>query len=490
MDNLFGDESDSDGSSEAGNEATLKPPNSKPNDESGTEEEPVKEEDANPDSGTAPAAATQNEPVLEDTDESDVEFNDDNVVEGRTKTKKERERERALQKERDRLEKQKFHPYSLDDEDEEKEEDTEKIEEKPPRHISVLDIAAPIPTKFNNKSDKEVTMHMTKLPNFVNINPEAYDNVTYDPEEEEQTFNGYVHNIMRWRYIQDPNTGELVRDEQGKLKRESNSRVVKWSDGSLTLHVGTEVFEFDSFPKRATKSSIKSNCTTDTYNPKFPTQFPGNGYLYLSQKANSTTDQKPLGTVLECMGPIESKLIPKPSLRSEAHKNLTLAVRQRNQRGSKIAEYVTQVDPEQLTHDRIKNKEDLMKSRGTPRTGRSSTARGSRRRPNRKFYRDEDAGNYDTVNIRHMKNGMMDEEEDDYDNMRVESDSENDEWNQKKRYKKKSRFAEDTRSALSEDEEDDLDVTMDGGESESDEDFNINSRKRKSRSKFIDDDDE
>lgn len=39
---------------------------------------------------------------------------------------------------------------------------------------------------------------------------------------------------MRWR---------TVFDKEGNAVRESNARMVKWSDGSMSLHLGSEIFD-------------------------------------------------------------------------------------------------------------------------------------------------------------------------------------------------------------------------------------------------------
>lgn len=433
-------------------------------------------------------------------DDDDNEFNEEEAaVSGRQKTEEELQREREME-EAKRVEEDPDAAAAA------MEEEQEKL--APPRKLTVLDIPRPIPSSSSSSDNKsatlvsknspKVTMHMTKLPNIVNINTEPYDKELYLPEEEEREFNGYVHNMIRWRYKKDPTTGELLRDERGKLLRESNARIVKWSDGSMTLHVGTETFEVDSL------GSILNNHPKSKFPQKQPPPkniFPGmNGYLYLSQKATLSETNQSMGTVLECMGPIQSKLVPRPSLKSEAHKNLTLAVRQRNMKKSRIAEYVTQVDPEKAANERIKNRDDLHRNKtggGTSR--RSIGSRGSmgsaggriHRRPNRKFYnRDDDLGNYDSVNIKHLKNGIDD---DDYGNMNQESDSEDDAaWRNRKRYKKKNWAEEETRNRSDDDDED-----MDEGAEEDDvpnsdsddEDFNLN-RKRKKRENLFEDDDD
>lgn len=43
-----------------------------------------------------------------------------------------------------------------------------------------------------------------------------------------------VENTIRWRE---------VFDRDGNLIKESNARVIKWSDGSMSLHLGSEIFD-------------------------------------------------------------------------------------------------------------------------------------------------------------------------------------------------------------------------------------------------------
>lgn len=43
-----------------------------------------------------------------------------------------------------------------------------------------------------------------------------------------------VENTIRWRYSQ---------DESGNEIRESNARIVKWSDGTMSLYLGGEIFD-------------------------------------------------------------------------------------------------------------------------------------------------------------------------------------------------------------------------------------------------------
>ena len=43
-----------------------------------------------------------------------------------------------------------------------------------------------------------------------------------------------VENTIRWRYS---------TDESGNEIRESNARLVKWSDGTMSLYLGSEIFD-------------------------------------------------------------------------------------------------------------------------------------------------------------------------------------------------------------------------------------------------------
>jgi len=43
-----------------------------------------------------------------------------------------------------------------------------------------------------------------------------------------------VENTIRWRE---------VFDNDGNVVKESNARVIKWSDGSMSLHLGSEIFD-------------------------------------------------------------------------------------------------------------------------------------------------------------------------------------------------------------------------------------------------------
>lgn len=346
-----------------------------------------------------------------------------------------------------------------------------------PKKLTVLDTKHPT---------SDTTMHITKLPNVVGIQPEPFDVDSFVPEQEEKEYNGYVHNMIRWRYKKDKD-GNLVRDADGRLMRESNARLVKWEDGSITLHVGSEVFVVD---QRESGSS----------------GYPGlNGYLYLSQKAtfakndddDDDHDEQPGGTVLECMGPMVSKLTVRPSsLQSAAHKALTVAVRQKTTKRATIAEYVTQEDPEKIKEERIRQKTDLDKAQARKNTSSSSrhySSGGTRRTPgmNRRYMEEED-GNYDSVNIRDLKrrNLTADDEMMDYGDDDSDDDNDDDDvgWSKGKLAAMRSNKKRARREVDDDDDgEEEFGV---GGDDSDDEELVAQKKPKKAQTNIFDDDDD
>uniref|UniRef100_A0A3P8UGY1 RNA polymerase-associated protein LEO1 n=1 Tax=Amphiprion percula TaxID=161767 RepID=A0A3P8UGY1_AMPPE len=91
-------------------------------------------------------------------------------------------------------------------------------------------------------------LYFVKLPNFLSVEPRPFDPQYYEDEfEDEEMLDEEgrtrlklkVENTIRWR---------VKRDEEGNETRESNARIVKWSDGSMSLHLGNEVFDVYKAP--------------------------------------------------------------------------------------------------------------------------------------------------------------------------------------------------------------------------------------------------
>ncbi|KAJ1638566.1 Leo1-like protein-domain-containing protein [Pavlovales sp. CCMP2436] len=94
------------------------------------------------------------------------------------------------------------------------------IPRAPPLHLSIPQLPRPKPGR----------LCYARLPNILGVEARPFDANSYDPDEEAKR--GTVReNVVRWRYGQ---------NSAGEAARESNTRLVRWSDGSLTLHVGAE----------------------------------------------------------------------------------------------------------------------------------------------------------------------------------------------------------------------------------------------------------
>lgn len=88
-------------------------------------------------------------------------------------------------------------------------------------------------------------LYLAKLPSFLDVNSSPYDPDTVLAEiqqateesannDEKMTKKRSLVNTIRWRYEQ---------ESEGDYKRVSNARFVKWSDGSMSLQVGEELFD-------------------------------------------------------------------------------------------------------------------------------------------------------------------------------------------------------------------------------------------------------
>lgn len=128
-------------------------------------------------------------------------------------------------------------------------------------------------------------------------------------------------NTIRWRE-------DL--DDEGNARKESNARMVRWSDGSMSLHLGNEIF--------------------DVY--KQPLQGDHN-HLFIRQ-----------GTGLQGQAVFRTKLTFRPySTESFTHKKMTMSLADRSQKTSGI-KILTQVgfDPDANRYAKLKKEEEQLRA--------------------------------------------------------------------------------------------------------------------------------
>lgn len=129
-----------------------------------------------------------------------------------------------------------------------------------------------------------------------------------------------VSNTIRWREYM---------DDFGTMIRESNARMVKWSDGSMSLHLGNEIFDV-----------YKQSLTGD------------HNHLFIRQ-----------GTGLQGQAVFRTKLTFRPhSTESFTHKKMTMSLADRSQKTSGI-KILTQVgyDPDTDRLQNLKKEEEKLR---------------------------------------------------------------------------------------------------------------------------------
>ena len=84
-----------------------------------------------------------------------------------------------------------------------------------------------------------------RVPKFV-----AFEQSPWDPDKPQKEYDeGQA--VLRWRLEKDILTGESMLDENNKPKWTSNGRLVKWSDGSMQLIVGSERYDIVERPMKS-----------------------------------------------------------------------------------------------------------------------------------------------------------------------------------------------------------------------------------------------
>ncbi|KAI6240422.1 hypothetical protein M3Y99_00474500 [Aphelenchoides fujianensis] len=185
-----------------------------------------------------------------------------------------------------------------------------------------------------------------RLPNFLSIDPSPFDERTYHLEvDEEEALNEEgqsrmklkVENTIRWRNVHDPETGEV--------KRESNAKIVKWSDGSMSLYMGAEIFEIQDQPSLA------------------------NIHLYTRLDQNLTAQS-----------PFARKFTFRPhSTETLTHRKMTLSMADKSNRTQKV-KMVTDVgmNPEKDRKEKVRREEEKMRADNRKQAARRRTRERNR----------------------------------------------------------------------------------------------------------------
>ncbi|GAA5827503.1 hypothetical protein JCM11251_003837 [Rhodosporidiobolus azoricus] len=218
---------------------------------------------------------------------------------------------------------------------------------------------------------------LARLPGFLQIAPNPYDEGTWQPEdgedekpveeEEGSQSQGDVkpkinggrgrvpdENVVRWRW---------TKNELQQVIKQSNARIVRWSDGTLSLQLGSELFDLTlALDHSAVVSSALP--VPPTQNPAAsltPTTFDSaraHGLTYLTARHAYN------GHMFEAQASIYGTIGMRPAaLTSRTHKKLAGAIASRNalNKGKSTIKFTATQDPERARAEREKKEAERAK---------------------------------------------------------------------------------------------------------------------------------
>lgn len=202
-----------------------------------------------------------------------------------------------------------------------------------------------------------------RMPTFVKMDSKPFHPDTYiGPEHEEDdshhnesireksmSIKLKVENTVRWRW---------TKDELGQDKRQSNSRVIRWSDGSLSLRLGKELFDITKTVD--TSGGIVRQSLGGTQPSQASQSQPAASQNILSNSRSQgltyLVAQHKRSEVLQAEAVVTGYMTLRPTgMQSETHRMLVRAVGQKH---NKVARLRMAPDP---TMDPEREKMELMK---------------------------------------------------------------------------------------------------------------------------------
>ncbi|KII85836.1 hypothetical protein PLICRDRAFT_31416 [Plicaturopsis crispa FD-325 SS-3] len=228
-------------------------------------------------------------------------------------------------------------------------------------HQVQADVSFPnIPRPHSSNGDHWVI----RMPNYVTVDSKPYHPDTYmGPEQDDDesiqaetlreksnVIKLKVENTVRWRW---------VKDKSGRDQKQSNSRVIRWSDGSLSLRLGKELFDINQsidtsggIARQSFGGSQSSQSQVLSSQPPPTPATPGNK----SQGLTYLVAQHKRAQVLQSEALVTGFMSLRPTgMQSETHRMLVRAVGQKH---NKVARLRMAPDP---TVDPEREVQELMK---------------------------------------------------------------------------------------------------------------------------------
>jgi len=245
---------------------------------------------------------------------------------------------------------------------------TEQIREQKRRSTSQ---SADIQEFYENPyPPKDTSLIRVKLPNILSIQPKPFDPITFNDDELFEDRSGVVglESVIRWRW---------VKDKYGELLRESNAKIYKWSDGSMYLHLGTEILEVNEHDL-------------------------GGEHAYIFSRSQPS--------ILSCHGRIDKKITLRPrNASSKFHNRLTKTMAEVSKKVTRVRLVSTTADPEKEKARLELQEEERIKSIQKLETGRQSVL-NKYRVTNDYLEREEEY--HEDEDLENKNNESIDEEKD------------------------------------------------------------------------------
>lgn len=168
---------------------------------------------------------------------------------------------------------------------------------------------------------------LARIPNFLNIQNAGFDRERFEEDDKSLPSNANSSNTIRWRWHQ---------DQSGQTIAQSNSRVIKWSDGSLSLQVGKEIYDMNL------NEDVKTASSSEPSNPR--------QYAYLHHEKNEIV----MGdTVING----QLNFVP-PSLASSVHKKYASTVNDKHFKAAKMKMVDKETESKDPEKELLKKMED------------------------------------------------------------------------------------------------------------------------------------
>lgn len=199
------------------------------------------------------------------------------------------------------------------------------------------------------RAPKGSTSYVTKMPNILRVVPTAYTKASIAEEMAHPSDETLYRNYVRWRYKRNDDDGRVLVDHKtGLPMRESNSKLVQWEDGTLTMFVGKEALHLTR-QKLANSFLFVNEMSSDR--PDF-------------QDPEEEDEEVPgQEQVLECHSRLNEKLTIRPmTTSSKSHKSLTMSMRAKHNKGvQKVKQYISELDGDREQEQRVKIEDEKLR---------------------------------------------------------------------------------------------------------------------------------